>query len=106
MTVLKRPGLMLTSVAHKVTLLDPMIETLVPLHTSGKACPSTTTESGRFQFLNHLLGRQFLDTLFPGLIAADLHVGVDVPGSPIVLLDKAGFPQRHHHPVRSRTRER
>ena len=90
-TVLKRAGLMLTGVADKISLLDPMIENLVPLHAGGKACTTTTTQSGRFEFLNHLIGRQFLDALFPGLIAADLDVGVDVPGSPIDLFDEAGF---------------
>ena len=82
---------MLAGIADKVTFLDPMIEDLVPLDAGRKACPPTATQSGRFEFLNHLLRCQFLDALFPGLIAADLDVGVNVPRSPIDLFDEAGF---------------
>jgi hypothetical protein len=82
-TVLKRPWLMFTCVADEIVFLHPMIEDLFPLDAGGKACTSSPTEPGFLQFIDNIVRAQIFDALFPGLVAPDLPVGLDIPGSAI-----------------------
>src|SRR5712691_5827053 len=88
-TVFKRPWFMFACVADEIVFLHPMIEDLFPLDAGGKARAPSPTEPGFFQFIDDIVRAQLFDALLPGLVAPDLPVGLDIPGSAIKRLENS-----------------
>ena len=102
-TVFKRPWLMFACIADEIMFLHPMIEDLFPLDAGGKARAPSTTEPGFLQFVDDVVRAQLFDALLPGLVAPDLQVGLDIPGSAIKRLKNSWFSRSRHAPFLTRS---
>src|SRR4029077_11699378 len=93
-----RPGLMFASIADEIVFLYPMIQNLLPLDAGGKARAASSAEPSFLQFIDDIVRAQLFDALLPGLIAPDLPVGIDIPGSAIKRLENSWFSRSRHAP--------
>ena len=85
-TVLEGAGFMLAGIADEVSLLDAMVEHLVPLDAGRKTRAATPPQTGRLDLAHNVIRRQVFQALSPGIIAAGFEVRVDFPGRPVKLL--------------------
>jgi hypothetical protein len=94
--VFKCPRLMFTGVTDEIVFLHSMVENLFPLDAGGKACTPSPTEPGFLQLIDDIVRTQLFETFLLGLVAPDLPVGFDIPGSALQRLENSWFSRSGH----------